>query len=139
MGRRVWHWIGWAVVFGLFPLVALVVLQAIRGDAPTFSGTFGTGESLLISVAWLAAGVSELRDAPFQRQPLRDFLLWSSVISLCLTSLAYGELRATGSGTHLSVTTVASISAAELFLSVVISTAAVAVGSPGQGAADGSR
>src|SRR4051794_20304809 len=124
MWRRMLGWLQWTIAFGLLPFAAVLLIGALHGRKPGFTGVFGSGEGLLIAVAWLAAGVDALHANGAAERA--DWIVWPSVVFMTLSALGYGAL-VEDDGTSMSLNAVAWISATDLAVSGLLSIAAVIV------------
>jgi hypothetical protein len=125
--RRVFHWLGYTVVFGgVVPACFAYGFSWLRHQSGTsIDDVYGNGEILLIALAWVGAGLAELRDTPEKRKAYKEFLQWASLLTILLASIAYGFIKGIG---NASPHYVALCALALLSLCGVVSTTAVAVG-----------
>lgn len=134
MTRRVGHWLGWTVVFGSLPLLGILAMGVFRPTpARSLDGALGAGEGTLIAVAWLAAGIAEMRDSPARRNGFRSALQWAASVLIVLNAVAFGALFAdrTAAGAHESHDVrrrIAIVSLYDLTIAVALSAVSVAVG-----------
>jgi hypothetical protein len=136
MMRRVWHWLGWSVVFGSLPLLGILAMGVFRpAPARSLDGALGGGEGTLIAVAWLAAGIAEMRDTPVRRRGSRSVLQWVASIVIAVNAVAFGATFADHSSPDAGESRavrrrIAVVSLYDLAAAVVISAVSVAVGTP---------
>jgi hypothetical protein len=96
VARRVQYWIGWSIVFGCLPFLLAFLPSVLRPGAPPPSpaDAFGSGEGLLVGVAWVAAGMSEMRDVPDVPGSGKALLTWLSVVTVVACTVSYGWVLA---------------------------------------------
>ena len=87
MGR----WFGWELVLVLLPLFLAYGFKAYRDQhAPSIGDILGSGQALLIAIAWSGGSLRELREAPEQRGGHRDVVTFAGTCFLLLSAAAYG-------------------------------------------------
>jgi len=134
---RVFRWLGWSVAVALTPYFGLLLIMYIEvQDWPGWTPILGSGQLLLTSVALVAGGVRELSGMHgVISSGSRDFLLLSSLIFAVMAAMTYGYLARTeirGSPLPSSQQElVVVLSAACLFVGIVIGALCIAVSSPG--------
>jgi hypothetical protein len=96
MSRRVLFWLGCTVLGGCLPFLLPMLAAPLRpGEPPpSLADLLGGGEGLLVAVAWCAAGIAEMRDAPAARARLRSFFVWASCVVLVGCAFGYGIVLA---------------------------------------------
>ena len=93
MTERVWRWACYGPVLGLLPLaLAWFVRTYYLGRAPTLVDLLGTGDALLIAVAWAAAALLDLSGAARASPGVRLVVAALSVFALGVSVVAYACL-----------------------------------------------
>lgn len=135
MYARVARWVGWELLLALLPLLLAFGLRYYRDERPPSLGsTLGTGQALLIAVAWAGTSLREMREAPPRRAGRRELVTVASSCYVLVSATMYGfvtaDVLAGRVQTENQAKAVAIVSVVMLGLTGFTTAYAVAVGTP---------
>jgi hypothetical protein len=89
------RWLGWELVLVLLPLALVYVFTFYRDQqAPSMGDVLGSGQALLIAIAWSGGSLRELRESAPHRRQHRELMTLVGTCFLLLSAATYGFVAA---------------------------------------------